>query len=180
MGADVSDDVRQLGMLSVCKPDTKAPIGIAKEVKVKSKERYTCVPAALLVCAARNHRYNYAVHLWCIFCVHHQLTNPYVGATTQRICRPSLDTQSASIWYGSLFDVSLLPSHVQNRGSAVYPVKWQIRSIFRKCNNGIPIDRPEAHDVSLGPVFVSLEAILFKSFSSRSVSPRTIPHWHNS
>ena len=63
VGADVSEGNQQLGMLSVYKPDTKAPIGIAKEVKVKSKVRYTCVPAALLVCAARNHRYNYAVHL---------------------------------------------------------------------------------------------------------------------
>ena len=33
VGADVSDDIQQLGMLSVYKPDTKAPIGIAKEVK---------------------------------------------------------------------------------------------------------------------------------------------------
>ncbi|MDO4202872.1 MAG: hypothetical protein Q4D07_00005, partial [Selenomonadaceae bacterium] len=33
VGADVSDDIQQLGMLSVYKPDTKAPIGNAKEVK---------------------------------------------------------------------------------------------------------------------------------------------------
>ena len=33
VGADVSEDNRQLGMLSVYKPDTKAPIGIVKEVK---------------------------------------------------------------------------------------------------------------------------------------------------
>ena len=33
VGADVSEDNRQLGMLSVWKPDTKVPTGIAKEVK---------------------------------------------------------------------------------------------------------------------------------------------------
>ena len=64
VGADVSDDIQQLGMLSVYKPDTKAPIGIAKEVKSNNAKIWeSCVPAALLVCAARNHRYNYAVHL---------------------------------------------------------------------------------------------------------------------
>ena len=36
-----------------------------------------------------------------------------------------------------------------------------IRSIFRKSNNGIPIDRPEAHYVSPGSVCVSLVTPIF-------------------
>ena len=36
VGANVSDDIQQLGMLNVYKPDTKAPIGSKRKAKAKT------------------------------------------------------------------------------------------------------------------------------------------------
>ena len=38
MGADVSEDSQQLGMLSVYKPDTMAPIGRVRKTKRKTQK----------------------------------------------------------------------------------------------------------------------------------------------
>ena len=39
VGADVSEDIRQLGMPSVYQPDTEVPAGIARKAKAKNAKR---------------------------------------------------------------------------------------------------------------------------------------------
>ena len=142
-------------MLSVYKPDTKAPIGRIRKAKAQTPSTvYLCSCCIARMCSKEPSIYlrrSSLMHLLRPSPVDKSLCGSYHTAYLSPVAGHTICINLIRL----IIRCFLVNLSCAKPGLRSPSRQWQMRSIFRKCNNGIPKNRPGAHDVSPRPVCVS-------------------------